>query len=143
MTAKQVEVLTNIAEINRKFSDKEFLKKLNGNALSFTAVKLAAMKGYLVDVKSDAQQKMFDLELAKDKAKAVAYAKAKKEHGSTAASDIKYKDPDFVKAQKEHYAAKVEFEKLKSILTDAHDLIDAIKNRAYDLQSSRKDERVG
>jgi hypothetical protein len=34
------------------------------------------------------------------------------------------------------------FEKLKSIVADSHDLIDAIKSRVIDLQGARKDERL-
>ena len=39
------ELLQKIQYINEKFSDAEWLKSQNGNVLSYTAMKLAAMKG--------------------------------------------------------------------------------------------------
>jgi len=136
------EVIQKIHKVNEKLSDEGFLKSLDGDALSYIAVKLAALKGYLIEEKALAHEFMLDQEIRKDIAKAEAYAKAKKEHGATAASDIKYKDPDFVKAQEEYAEAKAAFERLKMVSADAHDLIDAIKSRVIDLQTARKDERL-
>ena len=75
-------------------------------------------------------------------AKARAYAKYKKDHGATAAGDMKYQDEEFVQTIKDYNAAKVQFEKLKSVVADVHDLIDSIKSRVIDLQGARKDERL-
>lgn len=138
-----LEVISKIVKINVTLSDEETLKKLTGDALSYIGMKLAVMKALLIEVKVEAHRNMLTKEVAKDKAKAVAYAKAKKEHGSTAASDIKYSDEDFIKAQNEFAEGKINFERLRSIVADTHDTIDAIKTRVIDLQGSRKDERLG
>lgn len=136
------DTIQKIHKIFDRLSDEKLLKGLDGDALSYIAVKLAALKGYLIEEKALAHEFMLDQEIRKDEAKAVAYAKAKKEHGSTAAGDIKYSDPDFIKAQEEYGEAKAAFERLKMISADSHDLIDAIKSRVIDLQSARRDERV-
>lgn len=136
------DTIQKIHKIFDRLSDEKLLKGLDGDALSYIAVKLAALKGYLIEEKALAHEYMLDQETKKDIAKAVAYAKAKKEHGSTAAGDIKYSDPDFITAQEEYAAAKTAFERLKMVSADAHDLIDAIKSRVIDLQSARRDERL-
>lgn len=134
-------MLVNLATINQKLSDENFLKELNGDVLSYTAVKVASMKATLIEFKVVAHQHMLDMEVEKDRQKAIAYSKFKTEHGSTAAGDMKYMDEDFILAQQNFNKAKVSYEQLKSVTADAHDLIDAIKSRVIDLQTSRKDER--
>ncbi len=134
-------MLVNLATITRKLSDESFLKELNGDVLSYTAVKVASMKATLIEFKVVAHQHMLDMEVEKDRQKALAYLRYKKEHGSTAAGDLKYMDEDFILAQQNFNKAKVSYEQLKSITADAHDIIDAIKSRVIDLQTSRKDER--
>lgn len=134
-------MLVNLATINHKLSDENFLKELNGDILSYTAVKVAAMKATLIEFKVVAHQHMLDMEVEKDRLKAIAYMKFKKDHGSTAAGDMKYMDEDFIQAQKNLNSAKVSYEQLKSITADSHDLIDSIKSRVIDLQTARKDER--
>lgn len=134
-------MLVKLATINQKLSNEDFLKDLNGDTLSYTAVKVAAMKATLIEFKVFAHQYMLDMEVEKDRQKAIAYYKVKAEHGSTAAGDMKYMDEDFILAQNNFNKAKVSYEQLKSVTADAHDLIDAIKSRVIDIQTSRKDER--
>ena len=137
------EVIQKIHQINEKLSDEGLLKSLNGDQLSYIAVKVAALKGYLIEEKALAQERMLYLEVEKDKVKGEAYLRAKEAHNATAASDAKYTDEEFVKAQHEYVEAKAAFERLKMVSTDAHDLIDAIKSRVIDLQGARRDERLG
>lgn len=134
-------ILVSLATINHKLSDENFLKELNGDILTYTAVKVAAMKATLIEFKVVAHQHMFDMEVEKDRQKAIAYAKFKKDHGSTAAGDMKYMDEDFILAQHNFNKARVGYEQLKNITADSHDLIDSIKSRVIDIQTSRKDER--
>lgn len=141
MSNEQLEALiVNIATINHKFTEEDFLKTLPGDMLSYTAVKLAAMKASLVDVKMAAHEHMLELDVELGRSKALAYAKYKAEHGSTAAQDMKYMDEDYIEAQRNYAKAKVQWERLKSIVADTHDLIDAIKSRVIDLQMARRDE---
>ena len=142
------QMLVNLATINHQLSDENFLKKLNGDILSYTAVKVAAMKATLIEFKVVAHQHMLDMEVEKDRLKALAYYRFKEElgpngrpHGATAASDMKYMDEAFIEAQNNFNKAKVSYEQLKSVTADAHDLVDSIKSRVIDLQTSRKDER--
>ena len=142
MTDNQLsEMLVKLATISQTLANEEFLKGLNGDVLSYTAVKLAAMKASIIDFKVVAHQSLLDIEVELGRSKAQAYAKYKADHGSTAAGDMKYMDEDFIAMQKRYAEAKVQYEKLKSISADTHDLIDSIKSRVIDLNSSRKDER--
>lgn len=136
------ELLDNIQVINSKFSDAEWVKAQNGNVLSYTALKLAAMKAYLVDEKESAHKEMLKAEIAMETAKGEAYLRMKKEHGATAATDAKNTDPDYIAAKENFAEKKVYFEKLKSVVADAHDLIESIRSRVIDLQGARKDEQV-
>jgi hypothetical protein len=77
------ELLGNIHLINQKFSDAKWVKGQNGNVLSYTALKLAAMKAYLVEEKESAHKKMLQAEIEMDKQKAIAYTKAMKESNAT------------------------------------------------------------
>jgi hypothetical protein len=140
---KPTELLDGISVINSKFSDAEWVKAQNGNVLSYTALKLAAMKAYLVDEKETAQKQMMRAEIEMETEKAKAYLKAKNEHNATAASDLKNMDPDYIKAKEKYANKKVYYDKLKSIVADSHDLIESIRSRVIDLQGARKDERVG
>lgn len=134
-------MLINLATINQKLSDENFLKELNGDILSYTAVKVAAMKATLIEFKVVAHQHMLDMEVECSRRKALAYFKYKADFGVTAAGDMKYMDEDFIQAQHDFNKAKVSYEQLKSVTADSHDLIDAIKSRVIDLQTARKDER--
>lgn len=136
------EILVNVATITHKLSDEHFLKTLNGDTLSYTAVKLASLKASLIDMKVAAHSDALKKEIEADRQKAIAYKKALKETNATAAKDGKYDDPDYIKAREAFADAKVKFEKLKSITADAHDVIESIRSRVIDLQSQRKDEQV-
>lgn len=136
------ELLVRMAKITHELSDKNLLKRLNGDTLSYTAVKLAALKASIIDFKVTAHQEMLDKEIESDRQKAIAYKKALKETNATAAKDGKYDDETYIKARNAYAEAKVQYEKLKSITADAHDVIEAIRSRVIDLQSQRKDEQV-
>lgn len=144
MTAEQTaEIIGKIMKINNQLSDEAFLKSLTGDVLSYIGVKLSAMKASLLDVKVTAHQDMLDKEVLMLAEKGAAFLRAKEAHNATTAGDAKYTDEKFIEAQKAYNEAKVLFEKLKSIVADSHDLIDAIKSRVIDLQGARKDERLG
>lgn len=130
-------------KINHQLSDEAFLKSLSGDVLSYIGVKLSAMKASLLDVKVSAHRDAMEKETLMLKAKGEAFLRAKEAHNATTASDAKYTDEEFIKAQNTYTEAKVLYEKLKSITADTHDLIDAIKSRVIDLQGARKDERLG
>lgn len=138
----QENLIDAIQLINNKFSDSDWSRRQNGEVLSYTAMKLAAMKAYLLDVKEIAQAEMLDAEIDMETAKGQAFLKLKEEHGSTAAADAKNTDPDYIKAKREYAGKKVYFDKLRSVTTDTHDLIESIRSRIIDLQSSRKDESI-
>lgn len=143
MTPEQtVELIGKIMKINHQLSDEHFLKSLTGDVLSYIGVKLSAMKASLLDIKVTAHQDMLDKEVMMLKEKGAAFLRAKEAHNATSAGDAKYTDEVFIEAQKTYNQAKVLFEKLKSIVADSHDLIDAIKSRVIDLQGQRKDERL-
>ena len=143
MTPEQTaELIGKIMKINHQLSDEHFLKSLTGDVLSYIGVKLSAMKASLLDIKVTAHQDMLDKEVMMLKEKGAAFLRAKEAHNATSAGDAKYTDEVFIEAQKTYNQAKVLFEKLKSIVADSHDLIDAIKSRVIDLQGQRKDERL-
>ena len=129
-------------KINHQLSDEAFLKSLSGDVLSYIGVKLSALKASLLDEKVSAHRDAMNKETLMQKAKGEAFLRAKEAHNATAAGDAKYTDELFIKAQNEYTEAKVNYEKLKSIVADSHDLIDAIKSRVIDLQGARKDERL-
>ena len=144
------QTLVNIATINHKLADPKFLERLNGDQLTYTGVKLAAMKASILDLKVAAHSDMLEKEVIMMKAKAQAYAKSKDElapngkpHGATAAKDMKYMDEEFIKATREYNKAVVSFEQLRGVISNTHDTIESIKGRAIDMQSARKDERLG
>lgn len=136
------ELLQKIQYINEKFSDAEWLKSQNGNVLSYTAMKLAAMKGYLIDVKVNAQMDMLKAETNMETEKGKAYLKMKEEHGATAAIDAKNTVEEYIAAKNEYAEKRVYYERLKGVVADTHDLIEAIRSRVIDLQGARKDEGI-
>jgi hypothetical protein len=143
MTPEQTaELIGKIMKINHQLSDEHFLKSLTGDVLSYIGVKLSAMKASLLDLKVTAHQDMLDKEVMMLKEKGAAFLRAKEAHNATSAGDAKYTDEVFIEAQKTYNEAKVLFEKIRSIVADSHDLIDAIKSRVIDLQGQRKDERL-
>jgi hypothetical protein len=136
------ELLQKIQYINEKFSDAEWLKSQNGNVLSYTAMKLAAMKGYLIDVKANAQMDMLKAETNMETEKGKAYLKMKEEHGATAAIDAKNTVEEYIAAKNAYAEKRVNYERLKGVVADTHDLIEAIRSRVIDLQGARKDEGI-
>lgn len=134
-------LLVDIATVNNHLSNEDNLKKLSGETLSYTGLKLAAMKASVLDLRVDAHANMLDKEVEKDRAKAEAYYKYKQEHGSTAAGDMKYMDENFIEKTKEYNKAKVQFEKLRTMLSDTHDTIESARSRVIELQGQRKNER--
>ena len=142
-TQETADIIVKIMKINHQLSDEAFLKSLSGDVLSYIGVKLSALKASLLDEKVSAHRDAMNKETLMQKAKGEAFLRAKEAHNATAAGDAKYTDELFIKAQNEYTEAKVNYEKLKSIVADSHDLIDAIKSRVIDLQGARKDERLG
>lgn len=134
-------VITDIIDVFNECRNKQLLKSASGDVLSYMATKLAALKGALLDVKVDAHREVLRLEVELETAKGRAYAKYKASDGATAASDMKNMDEDYIKAKQAYNEAKVNYEKLKSIVADSHDLIDSIKSRVIDMQGARRDER--
>lgn len=141
-TQETADIIVKIMKINRQLSDEVFLKSLSGDVLSYIGVKLSALKASLLDEKVSAHRDAMNKETLMQKAKGEAFLRAKTEHNATTAGDAKYTDELFIQAQNEYTEAKVNYEKLKSIVADSHDLIDAIKSRVIDLQGARKDERL-
>lgn len=141
-TQETADIIVKIMKINHQLSDEAFLKSLSGDVLSYIGVKLSALKASLLDEKVSAHRDAMNKETLMQKAKGEAFLRAKEAHNATTASDAKYTDEEFIKAQNEYTEAKVLYEKLKSITADSHDLIDAIKSRVIDLQGARKDERL-
>lgn len=142
-TQETADIIVKIMKINRELSNEAFLKSLTGDVLSYIGVKLSALKASLLDEKVSAHRDAMNKETLMHKAKGEAFLRAKEEHNATTAGDAKYTDEKFIQAQNDYTEAKVNYEKLKSIVADSHDLIDAIKSRVIDLQGARKDERLG
>jgi len=142
-TQETADIIVKIMKINRELSDEKFLKSLSGDVLSYIGVKLSALKASLLDEKVSAHRDAMNKETLMQKAKGEAFLRAKEAHNATTAGDAKYTDEIFIQAQNDYTEAKVNYEKLKSIVADSHDLIDAIKSRVIDLQGARKDERLG
>ena len=141
-TQETADIIVKIMKINHQLSDEAFLKSLSGDVLSYIGVKLSALKASLLDEKVSAHRDAMNKETLMQKAKGEAFLRAKEAHNATTAGDAKYTDELFIKAQNEYTEAKVNYEKLKSVVADSHDLIDAIKSRVIDLQGARKDERL-
>lgn len=142
-TQETAEIIVKIMKINHQLSDEAFLKSLSGDVLSYIGVKLSALKASLLDEKVSAHRDAMNKETLMQKAKGEAFLRAKEAHNATTAGDAKYTDELFIQAQNDYTEAKVNYEKLKSVVADSHDLIDAIKSRVIDLQGARKDERIG
>lgn len=141
-TQETADIIVKIMKINHQLSDEAFLKSLSGDVLSYIGVKLSALKASLLDEKVSAHRDAMNKETLMQKAKGEAFLRAKNEHNATTAGDAKYTDELFIQAQNDYTEAKVNYEKLKSIVADSHDLIDSIKSRVIDLQGARKDERL-
>lgn len=136
------DMLVKLATICNKLSNPDYIKKLNPDTLSYIASRLSAMKASLVDMKVDAEFTKNMLEIDRDEAKAKAYAKYKEKHGATAAKDMKYEDKEYIEIRVSYIEAKRDYERLRSITADAHDLIESLVNRTIVLSQSMKDERL-
>jgi len=142
-------IVEDIMYINRKFSDSSHLKSLSGDILSYTGTKLAAMKSLLIEVKADAElaAKNADTDYKAVKAKALRRLVGQpiKEGGAkisaTAAGELLYDEEDVKAASVHKNEQEAYWNKLRSITSDSHDLIDSIKSRVIDLQGARRDER--
>lgn len=133
-------IIQNIMFINEKFSDAQWVKAQGADVLSYTALKLSAMKGYLAEFKEDALRNLLKAEREMEAEKSRAFLRAREKLPVTAASEAKNADEQYIKSKEVYGEAKVLYERLKSISADTHDLIDAIKGRTIELQSQRKTE---
>src|SRR5680860_1066800 len=96
------DTVANIQKISKQFMDKDWVNSQNGNVLSYTVIKLAALKAYLGDVKEFAHAEALEAEIDMDRVKAQAYKRAMEDSTATAAKDSKYDDEEFIKARKEY-----------------------------------------
>lgn len=143
------EVVSSIMTIVQKCSEPGYLKKLDGNQLSYTATKLAALKGYLLETKVDAHKAFLEAEAeykaTKSRAMRRIVGQPIKEGGAkisqSAAEGLIYDEEDVLEASKAKTEAEVFWNKLKNLTSDTHDLIDSIKSRVIDMQGARRDER--
>lgn len=136
----------NLAKIYGRLEDKDFFLGLPGDALAYTANKIAALKARLVDVKRDAELRAKHAETAYKRTKAEAFKRlttGDDKVSATAASTLLYAEPDVVEISEELNEAEALWNFVKSLVADGHDMIDAIRSRLIDMQGSRKDERVG
>lgn len=140
----------NLDKIYRKLSDKTFFLSLSGDALAYTATKIAALKARLVEVKREAEIEAKNAETDYKATKAQAIRRITgtpvKEGGAkisqSAASDLMYGEQDVIEASNRKTEAEALWNFVKSLTADGHDMIEAIRSRLIDLQGSRKDERV-
>lgn len=143
-------IVTDILHINNRLRNKEYVLKMTGDALSYVAIKLAAMKSLIIEVKADAHREALDADTEYKAVKARAFKRITDKTNpnitpvsATAASDLLYAEEDVIAAAKDKNEKEAFFHKLRSISADAHDDVDAIKSRVIDLQGARKDERLG
>lgn len=137
---------TNLTKIYKSLSDKEFFLNLNGDALAYTATKIAALKGRLVEVKREAEieAKEAEKEYKAEKGFAIKRLTTGDEKISvTAAEKILYADDEVIAAKEKQIQAEALYNFVKSLTADGHDMIEAIRSRLIDLQGARKDERIG
>ncbi len=149
------EEITNIVltldKIYKQLEDKAFYLGLTGDALSYTATKIAVMKARMVDVKKMAEINAKDAETEYKKTKAVALRRLigsplngddGPKISATAAGDLLYGEDDVVEAANLKTRNEATFNRLKSMVADGHDVIESIRGRLIDLNGSRKDERI-
>lgn len=149
------EEITNIVltldKIYKQLEDKEFYLNLSGDALSYTATKIAVMKARMVDVKKMAEinAKDADTDYKATKADALRRIIGSPLDGdegpkisATAAGELLYGEEDVIKAAKDRNQKEAVFNRLKSMVADGHDVVESIRGRLIDLQGSRKDERI-
>lgn len=146
MDEKEIQVAAeNLTNIYAKLSNKDFFLGLSGDALAYTATKVAALKGRLVEVKREAElaAKTAEMEYKAEKGLAIKRLTSGDEKVSvTAAEKMLYADDEVIAAKEKHIAAEALFNFVKSLTADGHDMVDAIRSRLIDLQGTRKDERI-
>lgn len=143
-------MVLNLDKIYTRLQDKEFFLGLTGDALSYTAIKVATMKARLVDVKrmAEIEAKSAETEYKAIKAQTLRklVGEPVKEGGpkisATAAGDLLYGEDDVIEAGKLKAEKEATFNRLKSMCADGHDVVESIRSRLIDLQGSRKDERI-
>lgn len=144
------EIVLNLDKIYRKQQDKEFFLSLTGDALSYTATKIAVMKARMVDVKRMAEIEAKDADTDYKATKAAAIRRLVgepiKEGGAkisqSAAPELMYGEQDVIDAAKLKNEKEATYNRLKGLVADGHDVIESIRSRLIDLQGSRKDERI-
>lgn len=144
-------IVLNLDKIYRKLEDKAFFLSLTGDALSYTATKIAVMKARMVDVKRMAEIDAKDAETEYKRVKAQAIRRivgsSIQDGGAkisqSAATELIYGEDDVVEAANDKTRKEATYNRLKSLVADGHDVIEAIRSRLIDLQGSRKDERIG
>lgn len=149
------EEITNIVltldKIYKQLEDRAFYLNLSGDALSYTATKIAVMKARMVDVKKMAEinAKDADTDYKATKAEALRRLIGSPLNGdegpkisATAAGELLYGEDDVVEAANLKTRNEATFNRLKSMVADGHDVIESIRGRLIDLNGSRKDERI-
>ena len=144
------DIVLNLDKIYRKLSDKVFFLGLTGDALSYTATKIAVSKARMIDVKRMAEIDAKDAETEYKRVKAVAMKRLVGQKTSedgpkislSAAEKLIYGEDDVIAAAQSQTQKEATFNRLKSLVADGHDVIESIRSRLIDLQGSRKDERV-
>lgn len=144
------DIILNLDKIYRKLEGKEFFLSLTGDALSYTATKVAVMKARMVDVKRMAEMEAKDAETQYKATKATALRRLigsplsgedSPKISATAAGELLYGEEDVIEAANLKTRKEATFNRLKSLVADGHDVIESIRSRMIDLQGSRKDER--
>lgn len=141
---QQAELLVNMAAIcNHYASDKNF-KEASPEELTFAAGKLASMKASTIDLRSTAEKAFDDAERGYKATKGRVFQALRAESKSAAdAQVLMYMNDEVLVASEATDKAKADFNKLKSFISDVHDLIESIRSRTIELNGSRKDESIG
>lgn len=143
--AQDIEAIAlNLANIYEKLKGKEFFLSMTGDALSYTATKIASLKALLVDVKREAERAAKDADTEYKRTKGVAFQRLTASGTSaTAAAQLLYAEHDVVDASTALNTAEAQWNFVKSLTADGHDMVESLRSRLIDLQSSRKDESHG
>lgn len=147
-------IVTDLMHINQTLADPKKLARMNGDVLSYTAVKLAAQKSLILEVKVLAHREFLDAETEYKATKARAMRRLigsplnpdddkSAKIAATSAKELLYAEKDVIEASNLKSEKEAFWNKLKSISADVHDDVETIKSRVIDLQGARKDERLG
>lgn len=134
-----------LAKIYERLGDKQFFLGLPGDGLAYTASKIAAKKALLADVKRYAEMSAKNADAGYKFAKATAFERlttGENKISATAAVTLLYKEEDVVQAAGELAEAEAQWNFIKSLTADGHDMVEALRSRLIDMQSSRKDESL-